>query len=71
MNAISSKFLLIVGALITLFLFVFTQFESYLDLELIFAPLIVITLLNYSDEIFVHTLIHPLKFVVKLWNRVV
>ena len=66
MNTISSKFLLIIGVFISLFLFILTQFESYFDLELIFAPVVVVTLLNYSDQI----MIHVLRFVLKVWNRV-
>ena len=70
-NTVSGIFLLILGVLITVSLLVLKQFNIlHLNLDVVFAPFVVITLLAYGNKILIYFLLTPLSFIIKLINKV-
>ncbi len=68
-NKVSEIFVLILGALITLVLILSKYFNILnLDLEVVFAPLLVFTLLTYGEPLLI-LLISPMGFAFKLINK--
>jgi hypothetical protein len=65
-NALPRTSVLILGALITLFLFLLGYFKAlYLDLEIVLTPFIVVTLLTYGDKFLFVFFMLPISFLSK------
>ena len=68
-NTVPEIFILI--ALIALSLLVLKQFNIlHLNLDVVFAPFVVITLLAYGNKILIYFLLTPLSFIIILINKV-
>ena len=71
-NTVPEIFILIaLIALIALSLLVSKHFNiNHLNLDVVFAPFVVITLLAYGNKILIYFLLSPLSFIIKLINKV-
>lgn len=66
-NTISGLFVVLLGGLITSSLLLLNYFNIFhLDVEIVFAPFIVITLLTYGDKLLVFLFLSPISFASKL-----
>lgn len=70
-NTVPEIFVLILLGLIALSLLVLKHFNIlHLNLDVVFAPFVVITLLAYGNKILIYFLLSPLSFTIKLINKV-
>ncbi len=70
-NTISGIFVLLLGGLITLSLLLLKYAHVFnLDLEVVLAPFVVITLLTYGDKLLIFLFLNPASFVLKLISKV-
>jgi hypothetical protein len=69
-NTVSGIFVLILGGLITTSLMLLKYFNVFnLDLEVVLAPFVVITLLTYGDKLVILLFLSPISLTLKLINK--
>lgn len=70
-NTVSGIFVLILGGLITSILLLLKYFNVFnLDLEIVLAPFVVISLLIYWDKLLIFIFLSPISFASKLISKV-
>ena len=70
-NTVSGKFVLILGGLASSILILFKYFNIFnLDLEVVLAPFVVVTLLTYGDKLIILLFLSPISFALKLISKV-
>ena len=69
-NTNKISLILIIGGLITSSLFLLNYFNIiYLDLEVVLAPFLVITLLTFGDKLLILLFLSPINFAAKLISK--
>jgi hypothetical protein len=68
---ISGTFTLILGSMISSILLLLNYVNAFnLELEVVLAPFIVISLLAYGDKLLIFLFLNPICFASKLFNKV-